>query len=143
MATPQVDVKGLRDVQLALKRVDKELPKEIRTGMLPIATMVVGAIRPKVERLTGAAQASVRPRATQRGAGIAFGGPSAPHYPWLDFGGSVGRPSAVSGRGTVHRPFIKGGRYVFPTIEEKRPDIEEAVEDVVVRLAKRAQMEVR
>lgn len=146
MATPAIEVRGIRELGSALRQIDKELPKGIRTEFLPMAKMVVAAVKRKAtaefKHPTGQAISSIRPRASQSGAGIAFGGKAAPYYPWLDFGGSVG-PKDATGHGTIHRWWIKGGRYVYPTIEEKRPEIMDAVDKAIVAVTRRAHLEVR
>ena len=100
----EIQVRGLREVQSAFRKVDKELPKAFKQEFLGIAQKVVGGVQQKVPKVTGAAAGSVRPRATQRGAGIAFGGNAAPYFPWLDFGGTTGkghRPGAAQLDDTV------------------------------------------
>lgn len=143
----EIEVRGLREVQSAFRRIDREIPKGMRAELLPIAQMIVSDVQQMVPWRTGAAAASVRPRASQTGAGIAFGGNAAPYFPWLDFGGTVGKGHRPGQRysGSVKREW-KGrpgdGRYVYPTIEEHRDDIERAVEEAVVAIAKRIQFEV-
>ena len=143
-----IEVRGLREVQSALRKVDKELPKQLRTEFKAIAEDVVTGIQQKVPRLTGHAAASVRPRASQRGAAVALGGNAAPYFPWLDFGGTTGkghRPG-VAGSGSVKRDWMGrpgNGRYVYPTIAEKRADIEQAAEDAVIKVARGAGLETK
>ncbi len=144
-----VQVRGLREVRNAARKVDKDIPKGLRAELLPIAQKVQGRVRSKVPVLKGDARDSVRARASQRGAAIAFGGNAAPHFPWLDFGGSTGkghRPGAAwSGsvrRDWLGRPFGEG-RYVYPAINEMTPEIEDAANDAVINLAKAAGFEVK
>lgn len=140
-----VQVKGLREVASALRSVDKALPKQLREEFLPIARQVAGDAASRVPRDSGKAARSIKPRASQRGAGIAFGGPSAPHYPWLDFGGSTGkghRPG-VADSGSVKRDFIPGGRYVYPAIMANEEDIVQAAGDAPVNLARKHGLEAR
>jgi hypothetical protein len=57
---------------------------------------------------------------------VAVGGKKAPYFPWLDFGGqgrAKGRPAP--------RPFINGGRYVYPTLDDIRPEIGLALQDAI------------
>jgi hypothetical protein len=141
---PAIEVRGLREVSNAFRKVDREIPKGLRGAFLPIAQRVTAAIRVAVstdaKNPTGRAAASVRPRASQRGAGVAFGGDAAPYFPWLDFGGRVGR------RGLVVRPYLGyplgDGRYVYPAIEDQREQIGSAAEDAVLSAARAAGFEV-
>lgn len=139
MANPVVKVSGIREAARAFRKVDKDIPKQLRTEFLPIARDVVSGIQSKAPRgKTGRARASVKPRSSQRGAAVAVGGNAAPYYPWLDFGGSTGK-GHKPGRpwsGSVKREMPPKGRYLYPTIEEQRAKIERAAEDAVVNVAR-------
>lgn len=143
-----VQVRGLKEVQKALKAIDKDLPKGLRTEFLVVARAVVGTAQGNAPRVSGRAAGSIRPRAAQTGAGIAFGGNAAPYFPWLDFGGTTGkghRPGAAYS-GSVKRPWMGrpgDGRYVYPSIAEMTPEIEQAANDAVINLAKAAGFEVK
>lgn len=142
--TPGVRVRGLREVVAALREADAEVPKRLREHLLPIARLIVAGTATKVPRGTGSAAGSLSARAGQRGASVAFGGASAPYFPWLDYGGSVGkghRPG-VPWSGSVTRPWMPGGRYVYPTIAEHRDEIAQAALDAVSRAATDAGLRV-
>lgn len=142
--TPGVKVQGLREVVSALREADAEAPKRLREHLLPVARLVASRIASKVPRDEGDAAASLSARAGQRGASVAFGGSSAPYFPWLDYGGSVGkghRPG-VPWSGSVTRPWMPGGRYVYPTIAEHRDEIAEAALDAMAAAATGAGLKV-
>lgn len=89
------------------------------------------------KRSTGRLARSVRVLSSTKGVYIRGGSARVPYYGWRDFGGTL-RP--VGGRhNTQVRPFIKRGRYIYPAIDETRPQIlravrsayEEAVERVM------------
>jgi hypothetical protein len=124
-------VTGLRDCQRALRDISRDLPKELRVGLNKVAGVVVTDVRGHVEHVTGRAASSVVPKSTQTAVRIAFGGPKAPYYPWLDFGGSVGRGRNGRGTGSVKRPVVKGGRYVFPAIKRATPAMFSVLDNVV------------
>lgn len=146
MITREVKITGLRELQGAFKRVNADLPKELRLAFRAIADKVVSVARGKVTADVGPgpAASSIRPRATQRGAGIAFGGPSAPHMPWLDFGGSVGRghKPGMAWSGAVKRDWrgvpSGSGRYVYPAISEQREETAAAVDLAIKRVSESA-----
>ena len=149
MADPKLEVRGLRELALAFKRLDAELPKALRARFLSIASEVVAVARSRMPYVDGHAQESVKPRASARGAAIAFGGQVAPYMPWLDFGGSTG-PGHVPGvpwsgqikRAWMGRP-VGEGRYVYPAIRQERPAIAEAAEDAVIEVARRQEFDTR
>lgn len=121
MIETRVTVRGIRELGGAFRAVDADIPKHLRVQFLEIAKHVVGLVQQRVPFLKGEAAASVRPRASQRGASIAFPsggtpwrGVRADYYPWLDFGGRVGRKHAI------HREVVKGGRFVYPAIGDSK-----------------------
>ena len=144
-----IQVRGLREVQSAFRKVDKDIPKALRVEFRAIAEDVASSARAKVPHRTGKAAASIKPRASQRGAGIAFGGNAAPYFPWLDFGGTTGkghRPGAKDSGSVKRYPWMGTSgewRYVYPTISEKSADIERAAEEAILSVAKAAQLEVK
>ena len=142
MADETVRVTGLAELQRALRKVDDSLKSALKSEFLSIASEVVGLVQGKMPHRSGSAAASVKPKATNRGAGISFGGSKAPYEPWLDFGGTVGRGHvAGQGGGAIGRPIIPGGRYVYPAMEQHKIKTEQQVEELVIRMAHRAGFE--
>lgn len=135
MSELKVEVKGIRDLRRSLKQVETELPKELRDGLAAVSELVLDAARPKVPSVSGGAVGSMRVRRQSAAAAIAVGGEKAPYFPWLDFGGRVGRNKSVV------RPFFKEGRYIYPTLKEKRSVINEKVDKLIAELAVKAGFE--
>ena len=133
----KVTVRGIREVNSALKKISDETPKRLKAGLRDIAEHVVESIRTKVPFRTGKAKGSIKPRSSATGAKIAFGGTAAPYYPWLDFGGHVGRM-----KHTV-RDFIPDGRYVYPTIKEEGKYIRESVDDLLRHVIESADLDTK
>lgn len=125
-----IHVKGLKEYQKALRNIDKSLGPELRKGLNEVAEIVAKTARPLVPVRSGRAVASIKAGSTQRGANLKVGGNAAPHFLWLDFGGRVGRNKSVK------RPFIPGGRYVYPSLKAKRDEAIAKLEEVLDRLAK-------
>lgn len=128
----EVHVTGLAEYKKALRQIDNQLGTELRKGLNEVAQVVVDAARPKVPFLIGRAQASMKPGSSQNAAQIKVGGDKAPHYMWLDFGGRVGRHKSVV------RPFLKGGRFVYPTAADKHDALVDRLEDVIAVLTRKA-----
>lgn len=134
----RVEVRGIAELSAAFKGIDKELPKALQVEFKAIAEGVARKAAGKVPQgKTGHAAGSIRARATAKGAGIAFGGPKAEYYPWLDFGGRVGRKRSIK------RDIVSGGRYVYPTIGENKEEIGRAALEAIERVAERNDFEVR
>lgn len=130
-----IRVTGIVDLQRALRQMDKDAPKELAAELASVSELVLRKARPKVPHLTGAAQGSMKVKKQQRGAALAVGGSRAEYYPWLDFGGRVGRG------GSVRREVIRGGRYIYPTVAENSAEIKSMVDAVLEKMARRAGFE--
>lgn len=130
--TYRLQVTGLKELQGALRRVDADLPKELRKTLNGVSQLVIDYAKPRVPSRTGRAAASLKVRSSQREARIAAGGSRAPYYPWLDFGGRVGK-----GR-SVKRPFYREGRYIYPGLRANSAKITEVMEAAVVDLCRRS-----
>lgn len=132
----KITVTGLRDFQAALKKMDADLPKQLRIALNESADLVIKYALPRMPTKTGRARSTLKARSSQRVARIAMGGKKAPYVPWLDFGGQgrvKGRPGP--------RPFIKAGRYVYPGLESNRDKITAKLQEALTRLATDAGLE--
>lgn len=113
-ATISLTVDGLPEFARAISQLGSTAARGLRLALNDVADVVIETARPKVPVLSGAAAATIRPRSTRNAVRITAGGDKAPYYPWLDFGGHVGR------HGTAARTFIKDGRYLYPTYYDQR-----------------------
>jgi hypothetical protein len=114
VASDPIKIDGLNAFVRNLKKLDSDLPKGVRVAFNSAADIVVQAARPDIPKRTGAAAGSVRARSTQTAARVVGGGAKASYYPWLDFGGKVGRGKSVA------RPFYTEGRYIYAAYFRKR-----------------------
>lgn len=128
----RIDVRGLRDLRRALKDVEETTPAALRDGLADLSGIVADEARSRVPDRTGRARASITVRKRSAGAAIATGGRAAPYEPWLDFGGRVGRA------GSIRRPFLREGRYVYPALKDKRPVINDRLDRLLGDLAAKA-----
>jgi hypothetical protein len=125
----RIEIKGLKEFQRSLRRMDSDLPKQLRLALNQASQLVVDKARPDIPRRSGAAAASLKVRSSQREARVAAGGRKAPYYPWLDFGGKVGRNNSVE------RPFYKEGRYIYPSLRHNRSQIQDVLKSALRDLA--------
>src|SRR4051794_11989815 len=86
-----IKVEGLKEFQRVLKKVDGDLPKALRMAFNKTAQLVVDDAKPRVPVRSGKAASTVKARSTQASARVVSGGDKAPYFPWLDFGGTVGK----------------------------------------------------
>lgn len=131
-----IRVEGLREFSRSLRALDAELPKMLRIAFNKAAGVVVDYGRARMPRRTGAASSTIKAKSTRTSVRVAEGDRRHQYVPWLDFGGRVGR------RKSVKRPYIKGGRYLYPALTEKRDDIERAVQDALAEVAEAAGLEL-
>jgi hypothetical protein len=133
-----IRIAGLREFSRGLKAIDRDLPKALRIAFNDAANIIVDDTKPNIPVRSGRAQSSVRARSTRTAARIVGGSARAPYYPWLDFGGRVGR------RNSVRRPVIADGRYIYPAYFKNRDSgrFQEAMSDAVIDIARQAGIEV-
>jgi len=133
-----IKVEGLKEFIKAVKQADRELGKAIRLAFNEAADLVVQRARPTVPERRGKAAGSVKASSTQKMARVSGGGARVPYYPWLDFGGRVGKSNSVS------RTFKADGRYINPQYRRLRDS--GAFQDVMMeelrKVAKRAGLEL-
>lgn len=143
MVTPEVEIDGLREFRRALKKVDKDLPKEMRATMRRmVADPIAAKIKTKVPVGPGKGghwRDAIRGGATQRNAYIQWGKAKIPYAGWMEFGGQL--PSKRSGkRARYMRPRADNGRWVYPTIEANREFAADAARKALDQTMSRARL---
>jgi len=126
-----IAVKGMVELQRALKALDGESQKEIRVALNRVADTVAQGAARRVPVRTGKARSSLRARSSQRETKVGAGGRKAPYYAWLDFGGRIGRDKSV------RRRVVPGGRYLYPTLSANRDSLAKAIAQALQDLAER------
>lgn len=135
-AVDPIRIEGLTQFQRALKEADGESQKQLRVVFNKAADLIVQEAPRGMPRKTGAAERSLRARSGQREAAVIGGGKKAPHYPWLDFGGAVGRNKSIK------RRFIRSGRYLYPAYSRNTATVQRILEDGLQELMENAGLEV-
>lgn len=130
----RIELRGILELQRAFKQVDKDLPDELKAEFLKVARDVANEAMSKVPSRSGRAAASIKPKASKRGASIAFGGNAAPYFPWLNFGGTTGRGHGPGGGGAIARDRVTPDRYIYSTIEAKRDETRQAVDHALEKV---------
>lgn len=133
----KIRVVNLRPIARAVARVDKEAAKQLRLVGNEAAGLLIEKTRPEIPSVSGRARGSLKAQSTRTSARVAVGGSKAAYYPWLDFGGE-GR---IKGR-PAHREFIKGGRYLYPTLAKQQGPIGKLLQEGIVAAAQSAGLEV-
>lgn len=138
MVAEPVRVQGLRDFSRNLKKIDKDLPKALRIALNEAANVVVDDAKPHIPRRTGRAASTLKAKSTRALVRVSGGGRRAPYYPFLDFGGVVGRGNSVV------RPFKKEGRYIYKSYfrQLETGEFESALENALLNVVRKAGIEV-
>lgn len=131
-----IRVTGLAEFNRALRRMDSDLPKGLRLALNEAANVIVDYARPRVPRRSGRAAGSVKAKSTRTAARVTGGSTRVPYYPWLDFGGRVGKEKSV------HRPFMKDGRYIYAGFRANRARFEDVLFRQLIKVATDAGIEV-
>jgi len=134
--TEAIKIDGLAEFVRNLKKLDADLPKALRIGFNDAANIIVDYAKPKVPHKSGRAAGSIRAQSTRTAVRVTEGGKRAPYMPWLDFGGKVGRKKSV------HRPFLKEGRFLYAGLNAERDHVYAAVEAALIDAARSAGVEV-
>lgn len=135
-----IRIVGLREFNRNLRRMDKDLPKGLKRAGDQAAQLVVNEARPRVPLGPGRgghARSSVKAASTRTAARVRGGGRKFPYYPWLDFGGRVGRNRSV------RRPYLTEGRYIWSAFADRRRAVQDTLQDALVGVARSAGVEVR
>lgn len=136
MTAEAIRVDGLAAFTRNLKKLDSDLPKALRIAFNGCAEVVVNDARQGIPTKSGKAKASVKARSTSTASRVVGGSNRVPYYPWLDFGGRVGKG------GSVQRPFIKYGRYIYSAYFDNQSRYAGLVEQALLDVARQAGIEV-
>lgn len=124
MAAVGVRIEGLAELRRELRRVENvEGLADVRKALKSGAEIVAMDARSRVPVLSGRARGSIRATAAGNRAFVKGGGKRVPYYPWLEFGGRVGRG------GNVFRARAAEGRYLFPATARNRQRVIVKVSD--------------
>lgn len=105
----------------AFREAGKEAQKQLRAANLAAAQVVVDEAKGRTPVRTGRAQRSLRATAQQKGASVVGGGAKVPYFGKLDYGSNDSKK----------RPFLRGGRIVYPALEAKRDQVVEVYGDAL------------
>lgn len=132
MSSP-IEIEHLSELQSALRRAQSDLPKALELFLAAAAETTAGDAQGLVPRgPSGAARASLR----AVGPRVTGGGPRAPYFGWLEFGGRTGIDKSVE------RRFVRGGRYVWPAFDANRKRLLATLDEDVADVVRRAGLDV-
>lgn len=136
MILEPIKVEGLAQFARSLKKLDADLPKTVRLANNEAAEVVVKYTLPLVPTRSGKAKRTVKAISTRTEGRARGGSKGAPYYPWLEFGGRVGRKHATA------RPYVKQGRYLYPSYLSHRAEVFKVLVNALAKVAREAGLEV-
>jgi len=105
----RVEVRGYPELAAGSANLFRRIGPEAEDRFQQVADQVAGAVRGRVPHRSGQLASSVETgRAAPNGVSVGIGG-GVPYAGWIEFGGTRGRP------------YVSGGRYLFPTAEAAEP----------------------
>lgn len=131
-----IKITGLAEFNRNLRKLNNDLPKALRIAHNTGAQIVVDYAQAHVPSRRGRARRSIKAKSTRTESRVSGGSKAVPYYPWLDFGGRVGP------RRSVHRPFEKGGRYLYPGYHKNADRVHDVLVDALLDVARQAGVEV-
>lgn len=134
-----VEIVGLPELKRAFRNLPKEVRKETANAMLPVARKVADTAASKVPVVSGDARGSFTAKATAAGASVGAY-KDVPYGKWLDFGSRTPRTgnNRAEGPWRGSGPGPKGGRFLYPALNEHNAEIIEAAGDAIDRAAPEA-----
>jgi hypothetical protein len=136
VAIEPIKISGLAEFNRNLRKLGSDLPKALRLAHNEGAQLIVDYAAPRVPRKSGRAAGSIKARSTRTESRVQGGSKRVPYYPWLDFGGKVGP------KRSVHRPFIREGRYLYPALSANYDRFAELLTEKLIEVARQAGVEV-
>lgn len=137
MATIEpIKISGLAEFNRNLRKLNADLPKALRLAHNEAAQLIVDYAKPRVPKKSGRAAGSVKAKSTRTESRVQGGSKRVPWYPFVDFGGNVGPQKSV------HRPFIKEGRYIYPALSANYDRFAELLTEKLIEVARQAGVEV-
>ena len=136
----EVRVRGTAKLAAEIGLLKGRLPRVVKQAARDAAKPVLRdtkAMVPIGPAKGGHAKSSLRIVTSRGGIAIRGGGGRFPYYPWLEFGGGVGRNKRT------FRQRAPGGRYLFPALRANRANIEKAMNRNIVRAARDSGFKVR
>lgn len=136
---PTIDpirMKGLEAFRTGLRTMDADTAGMVADVTRRAGELVVADARRRVPVLTGKARASVDLTPKGTAVNISGGGPRVPYFPWLDYGGRVGRKRSVK------RPYRPDGRIIYPALSAQKDEVLRAMEKGLAELVKSGNLKV-
>lgn len=131
-----IAIEGLAEAARSLRKLDSDLPKGLRLAQNEAGQLIVDHAKPQVPKDSGRAASTIKAKSTRTEGRVVGGSARYPYYPWLDFGGAVGKGD------TVRRPYYSEGRYLYPALAAKREDVQDALLRALLQVCRDAGVDV-
>jgi hypothetical protein len=141
-ANTLIAVKGLNEMQAALRAADKQFPRRLRVANLEAAKIVASTCSVTLalgtSKMAAKAAPSIRASAQQRSAGVTFGGARYPFAFGANWGAHHDLPRNASGRQMVgwnqFPEFTKKDRFIYRAIDQTAETALVAYEQAIDRM---------
>lgn len=133
MVTVKVTATGLKEAKAATGKAKTAAPLRLKIGSKKAADLIARTARGRMPTgigRKGHVKSTVKVSSVGGQPGVIAGDKSHPYMAWLDFGGRVGP------KRRTHRPYLKGGRYVWKAYADKSEEVERIIDDELVELGR-------
>lgn len=133
MVAVKVKATGLKEAKAATAKLKTSAPLRLKIGSRKAADLIARTARgrmPTGPGRNGHIKPTVKVSSVGGAPGVVAGDKSHPYMAFLDFGGRVGP------KRRVHRPYFKGGRYVWKAYSDKSKEVERIIDDELVELGR-------
>ena len=131
----EIQIVGGREMRRALKRMDKQLVKDLNSELKAATEPIVQDARQRYYRFyrrrKGRSPKGMRAKVSRGGAAVALGGKRYPYLAGQEWGASGGRYSQFPRR-------QQGGRFFWPALMDGMSELKPKVERIIGRSARRA-----
>jgi hypothetical protein len=124
VADEAVRIDGLRQLNRALKDMNTEFSKELKTILNDVADLVAKRAVRRAPARSGKLRRSIKTASSAQKAQVKGGSTAVPYYGFIDYGNRPrGGKGAVGRKDSNPRKFIPTGRILYPAYEESKYEV--------------------
>lgn len=139
---PDIDIRveGLDNLRKRLRKADKGLARDLGKAGKKAADIVAKDAASRVDVRSGQAKRSVKAVTLRGGGAVKGGGAAVPYFGFLDYGNKPGSGAGVGRGDSQRRPYIAGGRYVYPALADNRDEVVRTYEELLADVLRDADL---
>lgn len=133
----KIQILGTKEFFRDLRSAGVQVPREMRKVFNTAGQVVATDARARVPKRSGDLAKSIKTKSTMTEGRVVMGSDEVPYAGWIEFGGKVGKGRKGKNTGSVSRPVIRTGRYLYPAFFRHQLVVLAAMEAALRELAKK------